>query len=134
MKKFALLMALVFCLGTLVACGNDTTTDETTTTETTTTEEATTEEAVESETLTGSAEGFGGPIEVEVVREGETITAVNVLNHSESVDDIAEVPTALEEVPAAIVEANGTDGVEVVSGATYTSNGIIEAVNAALGQ
>lgn len=124
MKKFALLMALVFCLGTLVACNN----------ETAPAEDASTEEAAASETLTGEAEGFGGPIEVEVVREGETITAVNVLNHSESVDDIAEVPTALEEVPAAIVEANGTDGVEVVSGATMTSNGIIEAVNAALGQ
>lgn len=133
MKKFALLMALVFTLGALVACNNDTTTEEPAATEEVTTEETTVTE-VEAETLTGEAEGFGGPIEVEVVREGETITAVNVLNHSESVDDIAEVPTALEEVPAAIVEANGTDGVEVVSGATYTSNGIIEAVNAALGQ
>lgn len=130
MKKFALLMALIFCLGALVACNNETAPAEDASTE----EAATTEEAAASETLTGEAEGFGGPIEVEVVREGETITAVNVLNHSESVDDIAEVPTALEEVPAAIVEANGTDGVEVVSGATMTSNGIIEAVNAALGQ
>ena len=133
MKKFALLMALVFTLGALVACNNDTTTEEPAATEEVTTEETTVTE-VEAETLTGEAEGFGGPIEVEVVRDGETITAVNVLNHTESVDDIAEVPTALEEVPAAIVEANGTDGVEVVSGATYTSNGIIEAVNAALGQ
>ncbi len=121
MKKLALLLALMFSLGTMVACG-DKTTPETTTTEETTAEEV---------TLKGSAEGFGGPVEVEVVKSGDTITAVNVVNHSESTDDIAEVAEALETLPAAIVEANGTDGVEGVSGATYTSNAIIDAVNAA---
>lgn len=133
MKKFALLMALVFTLGALVACNNDTTTEEPAATEEVTTEETTVTE-VEAETLTGEAEGYGGPIEVEVVRDGEEITAVNVLNHAESVEDIAEVSEALETVPAAIVDNNGTDGVEVVSGATMTSNGIVDAVNAALGQ
>ena len=130
MKKFALLMALVFCLGTMVACNNETTTEEATTD--TTVEETTTDEAVAEETTaTGTAAGYGGDVEVEVVRSGDTITAVNVLNHSESVDDIPAVQEALDTIPAAIVEANGTDGVEAVAGATMTSNAIIEAVNAA---
>lgn len=126
MKKFALLMAMVLCLATLVACGGDSKPAETTPAE----------PSADAETLTGSADGFSSdtPIEVEVVKEGDTITSVTVTNHAESVDDIEEVSTALEQVPAAIQEANGTDGVEVVSGATYTSEGIINAVNDALGK
>lgn len=126
MKKFALLMAMVLCLATLVACGGDKTPAETTPAE----------PSADAETLTGSADGFSPdtPIEVEVVKEGDTITSVTVTNHAESIDDIDEVSTALEQVPAAIQEANGTDGVEVVSGATYTSEGIINAVNDALGK
>ncbi|NLW42371.1 MAG: FMN-binding protein [Tissierellia bacterium] len=121
MKKFALLMALMLCLVSLVACGDKPA------------EEA---PAATGETLTGTAEGFSTDteIEVEVVKDGDTITAVTVTNHGESVDDIEEVKTALESVPAAIVEANGTEGVDVVTGATYTSEGIINAVNNALGQ
>ena len=38
---------------------------------------------------------------------------------------------AVEQLPARIVEKNGTD-VEVVSGATYTSKGLIAATEAAL--
>lgn len=38
---------------------------------------------------------------------------------------------AVEQLPAKIVEKNGTD-VEVVSGATYTSKGLIAATEAAL--
>ena len=40
---------------------------------------------------------------------------------------------ALEQIPKAIVEANSPD-VDVVSGATYTSKGIMNAVKDALGQ
>ena len=78
--------------------------------------------------LTGVGEGFGGDITVEVTLEGETITNVEVVEHSESAG-ISD--PAIEEIPAAIVEANSTD-VDTVSGATYSSEGIIAAVNAAL--
>lgn len=78
--------------------------------------------------LTGVGEGFGGDITVEVTLEGETITSVEVLSHEES-EGISD--PAIEEVPAAIVAANSTE-VDTVSGATYTSEGIIAAVNAAL--
>ncbi len=125
MKKFALLLAMVMCLATLVACGGQKANE---------TKPA--EEPAAGETLTGSADGFSSdtPIEVEVVKDGDTITAVTVTNHAESTDDIKEVAEAIEAIPAAIVDANGTDGVEVVSGATYTSEGIINAVNDALGK
>jgi len=86
------------------------------------------EEPAEAVTLTGVGEGFGGPIEVEVMMEGETITAVEVLSHSESAG-ISD--PAIEGIPTAIVEANSTE-VDAVSGATYTSDGIIYAVNNAI--
>ena len=77
--------------------------------------------------LTGTAEGFAGPITVEVTMDGDTITAVAVTSNSESAPG-----TALEDIPAAIVAANSPD-VDVVAGATYTSNGIINAVKDAIG-
>ena len=86
------------------------------------------EPAGELTTLTGIGEGFGGPIEVEVTMDGDTITAVEVVSHSET-PGISD--PAIEETPAAIVEANSTE-VDVVSGATYTSEGIIYAVNNAI--
>ncbi len=78
--------------------------------------------------LTGTAEGFGGPITVSVTMDGDKIAAVEVVSNSET-PEIAG--TALEQIPAAIVEANSAD-VDVVSGATYTSHGIINAVKDAL--
>lgn len=80
--------------------------------------------------LTGTADGFLGPITVSVTMEGDTITAVEVLSNSDTPEIAGK---ALEQIPAAIVEANSPD-VDVVSGATYTSNGIINAVKDALGQ
>ena len=78
--------------------------------------------------LTGSANGFGGTITVSVTMEGDKITAVEVVSNSET-PEIAG--PALEQIPAAIVAANSPD-VDIVSGATYTSNGIINAVKNAL--
>lgn len=82
----------------------------------------------ETETLTGKAQGFGGVITVTVTREGDTITNIEV-----EADD--ETPglsdPAIEEIPANIVEENSTD-VDVISEATVTSQGIIDAVNNAL--
>ena len=78
--------------------------------------------------LTGTADGFMGPITVEVTMEGSDITAVTVVSNSET-PEIAS--GALEQIPAAIVEADTAD-VDIVAGATYTSNGIINAVKNAL--
>ena len=78
--------------------------------------------------LTGTADGFIGPITVAVTMDGDTITAVEVISNSETIEIAGG---ALEQIPAAIVAANSPD-VDVVSGATYTSNGIINAVKNAI--
>ena len=78
--------------------------------------------------LTGTADGFMGPITVEVTMDGDTITGVTVVSNSET-PSIAG--NALEQIPAAIVAANSAD-VDIVAGATFTSNGIINAVKNAI--
>ncbi|MGO4936365.1 FMN-binding protein [Fundicoccus sp. Sow4_H7] len=100
----------------------------------TTEEESTEEEATEvvwqDGTYTAEAEGHNDTLEVEVTITDGAITEVNVLNHSET-EGISD--PAIEEVPAAIVENNSTD-VDIVSGASVSSQAIIDAVNAALAQ
>lgn len=79
-------------------------------------------------TYTGSANGMGGELEVQVTVEGGKITDVTVGSHQET-PGISD--PAIEQIPAAIVAAQSTD-VEVVATATVTSNAIREAVLAAL--
>ncbi len=75
--------------------------------------------------LLGEAEGYGGTLTVEVATE---ITAVEVVEHSET-EDLAE--PALEQIPQDIVEQQNLQ-VDVATGATDTSEAIIEAVRYAL--
>lgn len=77
----------------------------------------------------GSADGFNGELRVKVTISGGTITAVEVTDHNDT-PFIAE--GAIETVTQAIVDSQ-TVNVDVVSGATYTSNGIINAVKDAIG-
>lgn len=77
---------------------------------------------------TGSAAGFNGPVKVEVTVSGGAIAAVKILEQDET-PFIAK--TALEKVPAAIVESQSWD-VDGVSGATVTSEAIKVAVEEAL--
>ncbi len=80
-------------------------------------------------TYQGASMGFGGDITVEVTVENDKITALEVLDHSG--EDDAYYNTAAAVVDAIL--ANGTtDGVDTVSGATFSSTGIIGAVNEAL--
>ena len=81
------------------------------------------------EVFEGTADGYGGPINVEVRMKDGEIVAVIVLDHSET-DGISD--PAINNIPEAMVEANSAD-VDTVSGATFTSEGIIAAVNNALG-
>ncbi|WP_326910066.1 FMN-binding protein [Sedimentibacter sp. MB31-C6] len=84
----------------------------------------------DSETLTGSAQGYGGEVTVTVVVNGEDIVSVDAVGEDET-EGVGTL--ALEELPDKIVEADSTD-VDSVSGATMTSNAIKEAVNKALDQ
>lgn len=89
-------------------------------------------ETLKAGTYTGVGTGFIGDITVEVTIDDQgAIEKVEVVEHNESVDDIPAVVTALEEVPARIVENNSAD-VDGTSGATGTSNGIMAAVKDAL--
>ena len=67
---------------------------------------------------------------VKVTVDGDKIQAVEILEHSETpgIGDLA-----FDKIPQMIVEAQSAD-VDVVAGATLTSNGIIEAVKDALMQ
>ena len=80
-------------------------------------------------TYEGSAKGIGGDVPVTVTVEGGKITAVEVGENSETQGIGSK---AIEQLPAAIVAANGTEGVDAVSGATVTSKAIFDAVNTAL--
>ena len=64
-----------------------------------------------------------------VTVEGGKITAVEVGENSETQGIGSK---AIEQLPDAIVAANGTDGVDAIAGATVTSKAIFSAVNDAL--
>lgn len=78
----------------------------------------------------GEGTGMGGKLVVKVTMDGDKIANVEIVEHSES-ENISD--PAIEQLPKAIVEANGTE-VDTISGATVTSKAIIEAVNNALAQ
>ena len=77
----------------------------------------------------GTGTSFGGDLKVAVTVEGGKITKVEVLSHG---DTAGVCDAAMEKVPAEIVEAQSAD-VDVVTGATFTSKGIMAAVKNALG-
>jgi uncharacterized protein with FMN-binding domain len=79
-------------------------------------------------TYHGEAQGLESTISVDVTVSDGKITDVQASgNETEGIGSVA-----LEEVPAAIVEAGTTEGVDGHAGATVTSNAIFEAVNNAL--
>ena len=78
----------------------------------------------------GTGAGKNGDVTVEVTFADGAIAGVEVTGHQET-EGICE--PAIERVPAAIVE-NQTTAVDVVTGATVTSQAIIDAVRAAIGQ
>lgn len=78
---------------------------------------------------TGEGKGNNGAIKVQVTVSGGKITAVEVLEHAETE---AIYNSAKDTVINGIVTANGTSGVDSVTGATRSSEGIKAAVEAAL--
>jgi len=99
-------------------------------------EETDTEESDDSEnvyrdgTYTGSAQGFGGAITVQVTLANDEITDIQVT--SAPGEDSAYLSQG-EGVISSIISAQSTD-VDTVSGATFSSTGIINAVVDALGK
>ena len=81
-------------------------------------------------TYTGSAKGYGGTIEVTVEVDETRILSVKAEGKDET-ENVGQA--ALKKLETQIVEANGT-AVEAISGATYSSQGLFEAVEDALAQ
>ncbi len=81
-------------------------------------------------TYTGTAKGYNGPVEVSVTFSDSAVTAIEVGANKET-DHVGNV--AFEPVIADILAANGT-GVDGVSGATFSSNAVRNAVNDAAEQ
>ncbi|MBR4847599.1 MAG: FMN-binding protein [Phascolarctobacterium sp.] len=88
-----------------------------------------TEEVAGAETFTGTGDGFGGQIVATVTVEDGKITALDVEGASETAG-IGDV--AITSLVEAIVAAGTVEGIDVVAGATWTSNGVIYAINNAL--
>ena len=81
-------------------------------------------------TYTGSGTGFGGTVTVQVTVSGHKITGINILDAS------SETPAYFANAKGVInkILSGQTPNVDAVSGATYSSNGIIQAVQNALSQ
>ncbi|GAB6086624.1 FMN-binding protein [Alkaliphilus crotonatoxidans] len=80
-------------------------------------------------TYKGTGEGYNGPIEIELVVENGKISDMNVLSHEET-EGISD--SAFEGIKEQLLEKQSAEGLDTVSGATGTSNGLIEAINAAM--
>lgn len=79
-------------------------------------------------TYTGEAQGFGGIVRMEVVIEDGQITEVNVLSAED--EDYAYFTMAEDIIPE-IIDTQSAD-VDTISGATFSSTGIRDAVEIAL--
>ncbi len=79
-------------------------------------------------TYTGTAQGFGGSITVRVTISGGKITAIDIVSAA------AETPSYFARAKGVIANilSSQSPNVDTVSGATYSSNGIINAVKRAL--
>ena len=76
---------------------------------------------------TGSAPGYHGDVKVSVRVEGGQIKDIRIVENSDDAEYFEKARSLISD----IVSKQSTD-VSVVSGATYSSNGIIGAVNNAL--
>ncbi|SNS11705.1 Uncharacterized protein, contains FMN-binding domain [Anaerovirgula multivorans] len=122
-RKLALLLIPLLISGLLAGCGNG--------------EVVASEESTESTTgmytdgiYEGIGTGFKGDIKLSVKVENGNVTEIEIIemNETASIGDVA-----IEQVIEKIIEAQSTD-VDVVSGATMSSQGTINAIEKALEQ
>lgn len=81
-------------------------------------------------TYTGEGAGFGGTIQVELTLKNQEMTDIQII--SASGEDSAYLSQAQGVIDAILT--GQTTAVDTVSGATFSSTGIIQAVNDALGK
>jgi uncharacterized protein with FMN-binding domain len=80
-------------------------------------------------TYTGSATGYGTGLTVEIILLDNTITSITIIDHNER--NSQYYSKAFSTIPSKIISSQSLD-VDTVSGATFSSVGIINAVNSAL--
>lgn len=80
-------------------------------------------------TYYGSGTGFGGPLKVMVEISGGKIASIQILENSDGSDYISKAVSLIDSIIA-----KQSTNVDTVSGATYSSVGIIQAVRDALSQ
>lgn len=78
-------------------------------------------------TYTGQAKGFDNDISLELEIAGGKIKGIKLLEQHES-----QPQDALKKIPEEIITKQSVENIDAVSGATYTSNGVINAVKDAL--
>ena len=78
----------------------------------------------------GTAEGYSGEVSVAVVIQEKTIKAILIIENS---DDEAFFNRAMDVVKK-VIKTQKTDDVDTVSGATYSSKGLLNAIKNALKQ
>ncbi len=76
--------------------------------------------------------GYRGELVVTTAIKAGQITDVQARNRGDTPDDFLQ--TALEGLVSQVIKNNGVDGVDVVSGATASSQGILQGVKGALEQ
>lgn len=81
-------------------------------------------------TYEGEGDGFGGKIKVKVTLENDSIKSVKVTDHRGEGDAYYSQASVLTDQ---IVENQSTD-LDTISGATFSSEGILSAVDDALGK
>ena len=79
-------------------------------------------------TYTGTGTGYSGKLTVQVTIKDGAISEIEI---TDTTDDKAYLSMATDVIDS-IIEEQKTEGVDTVSGATYSSQGILEAVENAL--
>ncbi len=80
-------------------------------------------------TYIGTGTGWRGPITVQITVQNQTLTNITLLGHS---DDSPYIDRAMSVISSILSSGGGS--ISTVSGATYSSRGIIDAVQNALSQ
>lgn len=120
LKKIIALMLIAVFILSMAGCNNNASPPET----------PDKEGAFKAGTYTAKSKGMNGDVEVEILVSNDLIESVKVLSHTETAG-ISD--PAIEKIPADILSAQGLK-VDVVSGATFTSNAIIAAATDCLQQ
>ena len=92
-------------------------------------EETTTEETLAANEYIGTAQGFSGETKVKVTMDGDKISKIDVLSHG----DTDAFFNQAKAVTDSIISAQSVE-VDAVTGATFSSKGIMDAVANALSQ